>query len=333
MSDPPPFELRLRERSGRMSHDIRTPSLIARATGEALLEFAEESWSLDEHRWESDSVIRLVLRKYPGNHVPTDLTCTADLVTRTARLDDGTVVPLARLEDALSARLRWVERLPHPVPMTAAVAAGQAVYTRRTLRFYDFVVLGISNRLIWRCPTRRLLAHFDRRVTGNHLDVGVGTGWFLDHCRFPVPDPRVGLIDLNFNALGHALARIARYRPVGWLYNVLEPIALEQPPFDSVSVNYLLHCLPGDMAAKGRVFDHLAPLMNPGAVLFGATLLQGGVARGWAARRLMSLYNARGIFSNARDDLDGLRRALEARFGEVSVEVIGCAALFCARRN
>jgi hypothetical protein len=66
-------------------------------------------------------------------------------------------------------------------------------------------------------------------------------------------------------------------------------------------------------------------------VLFGSTLVQGGVRRGPAARRLMSIYNARGSFSNAADDLDGLRRALESRFREVSVEVIGCAALFSAR--
>ncbi|GEO17911.1 hypothetical protein [Microvirga aerophila] len=38
-----------------------------------------------------------------------------------------------------------------------AVMAGQAVYTRRTLDVYDVVVLGLSNALIWKCPTTRLL--------------------------------------------------------------------------------------------------------------------------------------------------------------------------------
>jgi hypothetical protein len=31
------------------------------------------------------------------------------------------------------------------------VAAGQAVYTKRMLGIYDLLVLGLSNRLIWRC--------------------------------------------------------------------------------------------------------------------------------------------------------------------------------------
>ena len=32
------------------------------------------------------------------------------------------------------------------------IAAGQAVYTKRMLSAYDFLVLGISNSLIWKCP-------------------------------------------------------------------------------------------------------------------------------------------------------------------------------------
>ena len=43
------------------------------------------------------------------------------------------------------------------------VAAGQAVYTKRTLGAYDLIVLGLSNRLIWKCPSQRLLEHYNRR--------------------------------------------------------------------------------------------------------------------------------------------------------------------------
>jgi hypothetical protein len=211
------------------------------------------------------------------------------------------------------------------------IDAGQAVYTPRVLRLYDLLVLGLSNRFIWKCPTPRLLAHYDAHVTGNHLDVGVGTGYFLDHCRFPVAAPRVALMDLNENALRYTARRIARYAPTAYRRNVLEPILFEAEPFDSIGVNYLFHCLPGAIEEKAIVFDHLTPLMRDGAVLFGSTLLQGGVARSAAAHRLMAFYNAKGVFSNEADDLDGLRRALEARFRDVSIEVVGCAALFSAR--
>jgi SAM-dependent methyltransferase len=218
------------------------------------------------------------------------------------------------------------------MPVTSEqIHAGQAVYTPKMLAIYDVLVLGLSNRWIWKCPTPRLLAHYDRHVSNNHLDVGVGTGYFLDRCRFPTEAPRIALMDMNRDALQYAARRIARYEPETYVRNVLEPIDFDGAKFDSLGVNYLLHCLPGDMATKARAFDFLSPLMNPGAIVFGSTLLQGGVERSFAAQRLMAFYNSKGIFSNAQDDLETLTRELEKRFDAVSVETVGCAALFSAK--
>jgi len=126
---------------------------------------------------------------------------------------------------------------------------------------------------------------------------------------------------------------LTRYQPENYLANVLEPIGVPQlrtrPRFESIGMNYLLHCLPGAMADKAAaVFSHLQPLLRPGGTLFGSTLLHGGVDRSPIAQRLMAACNANGIFSNAQDDLDGLRQALQARFERFSLEVVGCAALF-----
>ncbi len=217
----------------------------------------------------------------------------------------------------------------HATPEQAS--AGQAIYSKAVLRLYDFYVLGLSNRLIWRCPTHRIEAHYDRHITSNHLDVGVGTGYFLNRARFPAQPPRVALMDLNPNSLDAASGRIARYKPEVYQRNVLEPITVDAPKFDSVSINYLLHCLPGSIESKAIAFDHLKALMNPGAVLFGSTLLHGGVPRNAVAKRLMAAYNKAGIFSNQNDHLTGLKRTLSARFRDVDVRVVGCAALFSGR--
>ena len=210
------------------------------------------------------------------------------------------------------------------------VEAGQAVYTPKLLSIYDLLVLGVSNRLIWRCPTPLQLEHYHRHVSANHLDVGVGTGYFLDHCRFPSLTPRIGLMDLNPNSLTFTAQRIARYQPETYQRNVLEPIAFDGEKFDSVGVNYLLHCLPGSMDAKAVLFDCLKPLLNPGAVIFGTTLLHEGVRRNPVARQLMAFYNRKGVFSNQGDDVVGLTRELNRRFVDVNVEVVGCGALFAA---
>ena len=211
------------------------------------------------------------------------------------------------------------------------IEAGQVVYTKRNLATYDFIVLGVSNRFLWKCPTQRLMHHYNKHVTANHLDVGVGTGYFLDRCQFPSPSPRVVLMDLNSDSLAFASHRITRYKPETYRRNILESISFDSGKFDSVGINYLLHCVPGTIDSKAVVFDHLKALMNPNGVLFGSTLLQGGVPRNRFAKRLMDEYNKRGIFSNQRDDLEGLKRELSKRLRDVSVEVVGCAAMFAGR--
>jgi hypothetical protein len=113
--------------------------------------------------------------------------------------------------------------------------------------------------------------------------------------------------------------------------SVLEPLALDVPPYRSASLNYVLHCLPGTLEDKSVAFDHVAGVLEPDAMVFGATLLAGGVERNWYARQVMARNNRVGIFSNAADDLDGLHRALGRRFDDVSVETTGCVALFSGR--
>ncbi len=100
--------------------------------------------------------------------------------------------------------------------------------------------------------------------------------------------------------------------------------------FDSIGANYLLHCLPGAMADKAAAIGNLAPLLNPGGVLFGSTLPTDQPMNA-IARRLWTTYNARGVFSNQQDDLEGLDRALRAHFNEVRVERLGTGATFTAR--
>ena len=95
---------------------------------------------------------------------------------------------------------------------TERTEAGQAVYSPMVLRTYDWIVLGLSNRFLWRCPTAELLGLYDRNVTERHLDIGVGTGYFLDKAKWPVAKPVITLLDLNLNCLTTASRRIRGLR-------------------------------------------------------------------------------------------------------------------------
>jgi hypothetical protein len=62
----------------------------------------------------------------------------------------------------------------------APTAPGAAIYTPIVLKLYDWWVLEVSNRLAWRCPTSTvLLPFFAAHVGARHLDVGVGTGYYV----------------------------------------------------------------------------------------------------------------------------------------------------------
>jgi SAM-dependent methyltransferase len=205
---------------------------------------------------------------------------------------------------------------------------GQAVYTARTLRAYDAVVVKASNSLVWRCPARRILAQYNSHVSAAHLDVGPGTGYYLDRCRLPGEAPKITLLDPNADVLRYAARRLARYGPRTEAADVLKPIGLEPASFRSAALSYVLHCLPGDIAAKAVAFDNLIPLLQPGGVIFGTTILSHGVKQTYLARTLVRAYNRMGIFSNLEDERDALERALSDRFDRYELEIAGSVALF-----
>ena len=212
------------------------------------------------------------------------------------------------------------------------VEAGHAFYTRRTLAIYDPMILGYFSRLAWRCPAKRILEHYDQHVSSNHLDGWPGTGYFLDRAHFDSSSPRIVLMDLNDACLEAAGRRIARHRPEVVRANALEQIPYDGPPFYSIGLNYLLHCIPGGSREKGpAVLGSVKAVAAPGATVFGATLLHDGVPRNFMARQVMARNNRHGIFSNEDDDLDGLREVLEEHLKDPTLDVVGCVGIFAGR--
>ena len=102
--------------------------------------------------------------------------------------------------------------------------------------------------------------------------------------------------------------------------------------YDSISLMYLLHCMPGPPSRKFAIFDHLRKNLADDGVLFGATILGKGVDHNWGGRWLMNLYNGKGIFGN-EDDREGVvLEALKRNFEEVEGQVKGVVLMFEARR-
>ena len=211
-----------------------------------------------------------------------------------------------------------------------AVRRGAAVYSRPVLAIYDLFVLRFTNTFVWKCPSSNILQFYNQNVSDRHLDVGVGTGYFLDRCTFRSTTPQIALMDLNENSLQKTAKRLRRYHPNAYLRNVLEPVEIGDSGFGSIGLNFLLHCLPGNMVTKRVVFENLKPLLREGGVIFGTTILGVGVQRNWLADVYMRIFNSKGVFCNYNDRRDDLEDGLSKIFSRYEVTTRGCIGFFRA---
>ena len=187
------------------------------------------------------------------------------------------------------------------------VDEGTKIYTPFTLKLYDWWVLSISNSYAWHCPTKEiLLPYFLQNLRPNHLDIGVGTGYYL--AKAPA-NYNISLMDLNKASLKTASARIGKARiRYEVQHNVFESYPEElHGKFDSISMYYLLHCLPGAMVDKGVVIKNVKAALTKDGILYGATILGDGVMHNSFSSKLMRIYNHKGIFSNMSDSEEGLK--------------------------
>ncbi|MBM3857327.1 MAG: class I SAM-dependent methyltransferase [Verrucomicrobia bacterium] len=204
---------------------------------------------------------------------------------------------------------------------------GHAFYTPFTLKLYNFIVPVFNNHFVWRCPTYYQLREYRRYVTPLHLDIGVGTGFFLKRTPWPA-DTQLSLMDLNPACLEAAARSVNWLKPTIYLADIFEVQPHLANKFTSISMNYLLHCLPGNMTVKKQAISNAASMLRSGGVLFGSTILSDPELQNFLSRRVMSYFNKKQCFSNLEDTHAMLKQALEENLSQVEIQIIGCVALF-----
>lgn len=205
---------------------------------------------------------------------------------------------------------------------------GQADYSRLLLDAYDPLVLGPIARFVWRCPSTRLVEGYRQHIRDRHLDVGPGTGYFLDKSGLP-DGSQVTILDPNTTVLEHASRRLRRLEVTAVEADVLKPLPVKGP-FESAALHLVIHCLPGPIARKATAVTNAAAVLAPDGVLFGATVLGDAGPHTWLSRRVLHAFNRRGAFDNLDDTEASLREILGASFERVDIEIVGSVAIFAA---
>lgn len=215
----------------------------------------------------------------------------------------------------------------------ARVVKSQRYFNKASLFVYDWVLYGVISKYAWGSSVKRLDAHYAKYISANHLEVGVGTGYLLNRVVFPSPAPRLALMDLSHECLIKTQRKVQRYQPAIYQQNLLEPINAPPQPFDSIAINYVLHCVPGSFREKQIVFEHLQPLLSSSGALFGTSVLSKDVNKNLLAKPFMWLMNAIGVFNNREDAADELRAGLAEHFEVVEFQVVGVTAFFAVRQR
>ena len=101
-------------------------------------------------------------------------------------------------------------------------------------------------------PVRHFLDLYNRNVGTLDLDIGVGTGYFLDRCRLPVERPEITLLDLSDACLPQrGEYALERYSP--YVVKVMDaPPYLGTARFASIALNAAPPLPPGHNRAQKR---------------------------------------------------------------------------------
>jgi len=207
---------------------------------------------------------------------------------------------------------------------------GYRGYNRFLLAIYDPWVLGFMARAVWKVPVPPGVQHYRKNLGRRHLDVGPGTGYFLEKAA-PPAGTEITLLDPNPNVLVRCSRRLASMHPETIQASVMGPLPVDAT-FDSAALNFVLHCLRGPMSNKAAAIRNIAAVLEPDGVLFGGTVLGISERHTLQARLVLKAFNKAGDFDNLGDTAEGLRGILEESFQEVEIDVIGSAALFTASR-
>ena len=207
--------------------------------------------------------------------------------------------------------------------------AGQKDYGPFLLSIYDWWVLRFMANYVWRSPIPPYLDRYASLVGARHLDIGPGSGYFLDHGAPAGTD--ITLLDPNTDVLDHCAKRLARFDPTTVEADALKPLPVDGE-YHSIAMSFVLHCLPGPMENKARAARNAAAVLSEDGVLFGGTLLGLEADHNWAARSVLKVGNRQGGFDNLTDTTEGLEGILGASFDDVQVSTEHSIALFEARR-
>ena len=99
---------------------------------------------------------------------------------------------------------------------------GQSGYNAAMLAIYDVWVLKFMTNAVWKVPVAPGVDRYRQHMGHRHLDVGPGTGYFIEKAD-PPRDTEITLLDPNPTVLRYVAKRLKERHPITVEADVMRP--------------------------------------------------------------------------------------------------------------
>ena len=216
----------------------------------------------------------------------------------------------------------------------------------KNIHHYDKLVNNINCKYVWKCSSQHIVNNYRKNVTSRHLEIGPGTGHFLTRQQLASSSHIIDyltLIDINPDILEYSKTILDKEYTTTPIQTINHNIFSNTIPtkyrnsleFNSVGINYVLHCIPGKL--ENKLDTLLNNLISSKAsrstdkssfTLFGSTVICDPLHMNTLAEYELMLLNGIGIFHNDNDTFDELSSYLNSNNIPHNLTKKGYVAIF-----
>ena len=198
----------------------------------------------------------------------------------------------------------------------------------KNINNYDRIVNDFNCKNVWKCPTVNIFNNYRNNISYNNLEIGPGTGFFFNKKNSGINLKNLTLVDVNKDILNFSKQNLEKeYSNIEVLHHDLFSQKIQESIyFESVGVNYVLHCVSGNLQTKLDKLIH--NLGNNKYKLFGASVICDPLHMNTIAEYELIFLNALGIFNNNEDTYYELEEYLNSRNIKFSLRKQGYVAIF-----
>ena len=205
------------------------------------------------------------------------------------------------------------------------------------LNIYDLLVNKINCKYVWKCDQRYIIDNYEKNIKNNHLEIGPGTGYFLKNIKNiknikttkTTQNINLALLDINDDTLKFSAKNLQNsFNNIKCFNtNIFEkkPVTI-LPKINSVGINYVLHCVPGNLE------DNIQSLINnigqSNINYFGASVVSNKELSTFVAKIELYFLNKFGIFNNKNDNYLNLVKYFEKNNIKYEIKIKGNVVIF-----